>query len=48
MSIKRNVKKNRRKGEKESLKWRENRKLGGLKKRIKRKEKRNKYLKKLI
>ena len=42
MSIKRNDKKNRRKGEKESLKWRENRKLGGLKKREKRKEIREK------
>ena len=43
MSKKRNVKKDRRKGEKESLKWRENRKLGGLKKREeKRTEKREK------
>ena len=34
----RNVKTDRRKGESESLKWRKNRKLGGLKKREKRKE----------
>ena len=42
MSIKRNDKKNRRKGENESLKWSKYRKLGGLKKREKRKEKREK------
>ena len=38
----RNGKKDRRKGENESLKWRENRKLGGMKKREKRREKREK------
>ena len=48
MSIKRNDKKNRRKGENESLKWMENRKLGELKKREKRKERREKRKEKNI